>query len=64
MPELIAPEPGCRFAGRCAYEADMCNADDPELSEVGAGHEVACFLHHPLPASSGLAAPTSVRSER
>ena len=36
----------CRFAKRCDYCCDKCNASDPKLVEVRPGHFVAC--HSPL----------------
>jgi oligopeptide/dipeptide ABC transporter ATP-binding protein len=45
VPELIDPEPGCRFASRCSYAADVCRDTDPLLGG-SASHEVACFIHH------------------
>ena len=49
VPELVSPEPGCRFASRCAFATDMCRSTDPELVETAGEHAVACFIHHPLP---------------
>lgn len=40
----IDPKPGCRFAARCNYAMDRCFKEDPELTEVGNNHDVACFL--------------------
>ena len=45
VPELIDPQPGCRFATRCPYEAAACTSADPELINVGTGHTAACFIH-------------------
>ena len=39
----IDPDPRvCRFAGRCALEADICRRAAPPLLPVGDGHKVAC----------------------
>lgn len=40
----IDPEPGCRFAARCAYATEECSHCTPELEEVLPNHFVAC--HH------------------
>lgn len=40
----IDPEPGCRFAARCAYATEECSCRTPELEEVLPKHCVAC--HH------------------
>jgi oligopeptide/dipeptide ABC transporter ATP-binding protein len=47
VPELVEPEPGCRFAGRCPYEAAICPTLDPALIPTAHAHAVACFIHHP-----------------
>ena len=48
VPELIDPEPGCRFADRCSHSTDMCRTADPKLIEVGAGHSVSCFAYQQI----------------
>ena len=40
----IDPEPGCRFAARCAYATEECSCRTPELEEVLPKHYLAC--HH------------------
>ena len=40
----IDPEPGCRFAARCAYATEECSCQTPKLEEVLPKHYVAC--HH------------------
>jgi oligopeptide/dipeptide ABC transporter ATP-binding protein len=47
VPELIDPEPACRFAGRCPFEAAACHSAEPEMRATSGDHAVACFLHHP-----------------
>lgn len=47
VPELIDPEPACRFATRCPYAAPLCRKQYPEMAPVGEDRLVACFLHHP-----------------
>lgn len=37
--------PGCRFAPRCPKATDVCRNDDPVLTRVASGQDVAC--HHP-----------------
>jgi len=40
----ISPEPGCRFAKRCAYATPECGHGDPRLLEIAEDHFVACHL--------------------
>ncbi len=47
VPELIDPDPGCRFEGRCTFAAPACARLDPVPTPVADGHRVACFIHHP-----------------
>lgn len=36
---------GCAFAPRCPHVMAICHQQTPELSDVGAGHKMACWLH-------------------
>ena len=48
VPELIEPEPGCRFVSRCKRRKANCKKIDPKLqpiSEVDKSHKVACLLY-------------------
>jgi oligopeptide transport system ATP-binding protein len=45
IPSPIDPPPGCRFKGRCAYAMGKCAEGDPELTDLGGGHKVACSLY-------------------
>lgn len=38
----IDPEPGCRFANRCAFACENCRVENPPLLEVEPEHFVAC----------------------
>lgn len=62
VPELIDPEPGCRFADRCPHVTDMCRADDPLLEAVAPDHAVNCFGYHPI-SGSELTAPNVIGGE-
>jgi oligopeptide transport system ATP-binding protein len=42
-PSLYAEPNSCSFAPRCVYVFDRCEAENPELRDVGVGHRVACF---------------------
>jgi peptide/nickel transport system ATP-binding protein len=41
--EAERPEFGCRFHPRCPMRTEVCAKEEPELTPVGDGHEVACF---------------------
>ncbi|MBX6366841.1 MAG: ABC transporter ATP-binding protein [Rhodospirillales bacterium] len=43
VPELSALPPGCRFAGRCPWTIEACNAGPPPEIEVEPGHTAACI---------------------
>ncbi len=40
----IDPQPGCRFANRCKFAADICRQKDPAVIYVGENHKVSCHL--------------------
>ena len=56
VPELIDPDPGCRFADRCRHATDMCRSSDPTLFDIDHGYAVSCFGYHPI-ADSNMTAP-------
>ena len=45
VPELVDPQPGCRFAGRCPHTAPVCERVDPQLRTHGPERSSACFLY-------------------
>ncbi len=53
-PDLYAPPPGCRFAGRCPFAAPPCSAN-PLPDVVQAGRRIACVR---LKEVDGLPLPT------
>ena len=42
-PQLLVPQPGCRFLPRCEHATDRCH-EDPPLIEVGHRHSSLCWL--------------------
>jgi oligopeptide transport system ATP-binding protein len=45
VPSPINPPSGCAFHTRCRYAMERCKVETPKLAEVGARHQVACFLN-------------------
>jgi oligopeptide transport system ATP-binding protein len=45
VPSPVNPPEGCRFKTRCSYVKSECHQKQPELKDVGAGHEVSCYLY-------------------
>ena len=43
-PNLIEPQPGCRFAKRCSFTKDICLNQEPPLVEVLPNHYAACHF--------------------
>ena len=46
-PLLTDLPPGCRFAPRCAYAAQMCRDAYPSSYAIAAGHTADCWRHDP-----------------
>lgn len=46
-PNLIEPQPGCRFAKRCSLTKDICLSVEPPLVEVLPNHYAACHFAKP-----------------
>jgi len=44
IPNPINPPSGCRFHPRCPIAEAVCSREEPQLLEVGSGHQVACHL--------------------
>jgi oligopeptide/dipeptide ABC transporter ATP-binding protein len=42
-PNLIAPQPGCRFAPRCSHGLARCKAETPAETDIGVGHRFSCW---------------------
>ncbi len=42
-PSLVTLPPGCPFAPRCPLAVAACEDAEPDLTEVGHGHSVACI---------------------
>jgi len=49
-------ETGCRFYPRCDQALEICRTEVPPVVDIGAGHEVACWLHSTAGATPAAAA--------
>jgi len=45
VPSPINPPSGCRFHPRCPRRMEVCGREEPELKDLGNGHQAACFLY-------------------
>jgi oligopeptide transport system ATP-binding protein len=45
VPSPINPPSGCAFHTRCRYAMERCRVELPKLADVGAQHQVACWLN-------------------
>lgn len=45
--DLLDPPKGCGFAPRCTHCMRICTEQTPEFTQLGEGHQVACWLQHP-----------------
>jgi oligopeptide transport system ATP-binding protein len=43
-PNLLVEPKGCPFAPRCEYVHERCRADNPALTSVVPGHQIACWV--------------------
>jgi len=44
VPSPANPPQGCNFNPRCIYAEEHCRVEEPELRDVGSGHQVSCHL--------------------
>jgi oligopeptide/dipeptide ABC transporter ATP-binding protein len=42
VPALTEMPTGCRFNNRCPYANERCMVEDPQITDAGGGHRVAC----------------------
>jgi peptide/nickel transport system ATP-binding protein/oligopeptide transport system ATP-binding protein len=45
VPSLLSLPQGCPFRERCSEGFDLCSRESPQLSDVGSGHLVRCWLY-------------------
>ena len=54
IPDMIHPPKGCAFCSRCPYAMNVCAELIPEVTDLGDGHTVACWLNDPRADISGV----------
>ena len=54
-PDLLNPPTGCRFHPRCPYATEKCAVEEPPITEIESGHQVACWNWQEVPELGGLA---------
>ena len=45
VPSPAEPPTGCNFNTRCPQAMDVCHQYEPQFTDLGGGHHVACFLY-------------------
>ncbi len=48
-PNLLNPPPGCRFHPRCPFATERCTVEEPPMTEIESGHQVACWNWQDVP---------------
>jgi len=43
-PDLLNPPTACRFHPRCKYAMNICREKEPEYTDIGKSHYIACHL--------------------
>jgi oligopeptide transport system ATP-binding protein len=46
VPSPLNPPSGCAFHTRCPKKEDICRHQQPEITDLGDGHWVACHIQH------------------
>lgn len=54
IPDMIHPPKGCAFCSRCPYAMNICAEYEPEITDLGNGHQAACWLKDPRADVSGV----------
>ncbi len=49
VPSPINPPNGCRFHPRCPFAVEQCLSQEPDLEDIGNGHQVACHRKLEIP---------------
>jgi len=44
-PDCVHMPSGCPFAPRCGFVIDRCRQENPHLEEIGADHQIACWVN-------------------
>jgi oligopeptide transport system ATP-binding protein len=43
-PSLLVEPSGCPFVTRCEFAMEKCRAENPQLTSLGEGHRIACWV--------------------
>ena len=62
-PNVIDPEPGCRFAARCPYADKTCHTVDPPQIRTPGGQLTRCWLYDPSRAADAAIITTTLERE-
>ncbi|MCM3729266.1 dipeptide ABC transporter ATP-binding protein [Neobacillus cucumis] len=44
LPTPLNPPSGCRFHTRCPFKTERCVVEEPNIKDIGDGHQLACHL--------------------
>jgi peptide/nickel transport system ATP-binding protein len=45
VPSPLSSQTGCKFRSRCPFATERCAVEEPGMTEIEGGHQVACHLY-------------------